>query len=329
MPLEEADQLYSDLANKSKAFADSLKKKINPLNWVKSYDNIKHAYDRVKEVKNWFDKRNIQTPNVHKEIIFTGKHTDIANIGMYNNERMPCNDINNIQNTQLKANVVEEFNIAKDSGYVDIVNIDGTDYYTLTESGKHHINDSNFVEQYEKHQYQEIIGDKPMAEVHFQGNKEDLNVFRYTNKVDISKEEVSVKEYFQCCEENGWVHQENGFIKPTEKCSNWLSQSPDLLQAKGNIKMFDENSLKNIADVSKTTTNSMKAIGTGAKVTSAGTKVAGATATTAGVASGAATAGVGTVVTISVEGAKKLVEKAQVISQQLNQQINQSQSMKK
>ncbi len=327
--MDEADQIIQALENKAKQISHTL----NPINLVRQFENIEYVYNKLKELRAWLDKKikpDVDISQNISDIRYTGNHTDIANIGRYEKEQMPCSEIGNIKDEQLRISVKDEFDIARKDGYVNVVNVNGVDYYELTEKGKEHINSQEFIKHYEKSQVNAIFEEQPpMAEVKFQGNSEDLNVFRYTDKIDTNNQADNIQNYFQKCKDKGFVNiDEKGIVKPTEKTINWLENKPDLMKIKGNIRLVTKENIDNIMqstskvqNVAKTTDFAKKATQT-AKAVSTSAKVAGAGAKTAGVASGAVTAGVGTIITISAEAAQKLVDVAKKSNQQMQQLTN-------
>ena len=252
---------------------------------------------------------------------FTGKHTDIANM-FYENGRMPVSELDNIADNNIKSAVKQEFSIAEKQGYIKQVNVDNNQFYELTPSGMEHINSAEFVKQFEQNQVDFVLKKNPCAVVNLQGNADDMNIFRYTDSVNISNSPTKVQNYFQRCSPK-FVSIENGVATPTDTLKNMLVKSPtDKLVQNGNIKMVTGDNIEKLMQASKTAAKegAKTAAKEGAKVVAKegakavakeGAKVvakegAKAVAKGAGVASGAATAGVGTVVTLSVEGAKQL-----------------------
>lgn len=322
--MQEADQMIEQISAKSK---QRIKKVINPTTYMRLYDNIERIHNRLKHLKKWLEGRNSnkQYSQILSEqqlkIEFTGQHTDIVNITRYEKEHMPCSEIDKLDGS-LQANVREEFNIAQQSDYIKRVKVDNVDYYVLTPKGREHINSEAFLKQYEQHQTKAILKNNQCAVVRLQGSSEDLNVFRYADKIDLSQESTAVQNYFNRCSPT-FVNIKNGVATPTKETRNWLINNSDSMLKNGNIKPITAD---NVDSIMKATTKTAAKEGAktaakeGAKtVAKEGAKTAAkegakavakegakAVAKGAGVASGAATAGVGTVVTLSVEGAKQL-----------------------
>lgn len=335
--MQEADKMIDEMDVKVKR---NIKQALNPMNYVRLHDNFKRIENKLKKINQFFDMDN-HSENIEQykmPVKFVGQHTDIANITRYENELMPCSELKSID-SNIKENVYDEFLIAQQNGFIQQVNVDGQDYYKLTAKGKNHIQTDEFLRQYEKHQTQAIVKNSPSMIVKFQGNEDDLNVFRYTNQINISKEEHKVVNYFYKLEQENWVTiGPDGNVKPTEKTTNWLARKNDNLLAKGNMKPVTTNIVEDVVQkaqkmaigntvtipvpkaAEKTVVNeAAKATGkAAATVTKEGVKqTATKAATSVGAASGAATAGVGTVITVSAESMKKLLQAQQALHKQL------------
>ena len=328
--MQEADQMIEQMSVKNK---QRLQKVINPMTYVRLHDNIERINNKLKHLKKWLDDRNNnqQYSQLFSEqqlkIEFTGQHTDIVNITRYEKEHMPCSEIDKLDDS-LRVNVREEFNIAQQSGYIQQVRVDDVDYYELTPKGREHINSEDFLKQYEQHQTKAILKDNSSAVICLQGSPEDLNVFRYADKIDLSQESVAVQNYFNRCSPT-FVNIENGIATPTEETKRWLVNNSDGMLRKGNIKLITTDNVGNIMKATtKSAANSAKSTVAkeGAKtVAKKGAQTAAVKG--AGVASGAATAGVGTVITLSVEGAKQLVQAHKNMQKQVER--TQSQTLRK
>lgn len=261
------------------------------------FDNRDVYLAYIKRLENESSVCNTVDKNNYK---FTGQHTDIANIVCYNDELMPITELDNITDKAIKENVTEEYNIAIKNGYIEIVEHDTHKFFGLTDKGREHINSEAFLRQYKQHQLGNFLRSEPKMVVNFQGNEDDLNVFRYVDKVDISKESDKVKNYFTLCEKSGFVNINNGISKPTELTYQWLERTGNNALKNGNIKLITTDNIKEFTkDIAKTSAKE-------------------SVATSVGASSGAVTAGVGTIITISVESAKLI---AKGISQQ-KQNIN-------
>lgn len=59
--------------------------------------------------------------------------------------------------------------------------------------------------------------------INLQGNAADLNVFRYTDKIDISQESEKVQDYFKRCYPD-FVSIENDIATPTDNTKAWLAK---------------------------------------------------------------------------------------------------------
>ena len=263
---------------------------------------------------------------------FTGKHTDIANM-FYENGRMSVSELDNIADNNIKSAVKQEFSIAEKQGYIKQVNVDNNQFFELTPKGKEHINSAEFVKQFEHNQIDSVVKSNPRAVVNFQGNADDMNIFRYTDKVNINNSSAKVQNYFQRCSPK-FVSIENGIATPTDTLKNMLVKSPtDKLVQNGNIKMVTSDNIEKLMQASKTAAKegAKTAAKEGAKTAAKeGAKTAakvaaqkGATVA-AGTAAGAATAGIGTVVVVAVEKAAELAKKIEEAKNKVKNELKQT-----
>ena len=159
---------------------------------------------------------------------FTGQHTDIAFVA--ENGKLNASEIEKIPDKQLRENVQKSFSDAVQDGYLDY---DAkTRDFSVTQKGMEHINSDAFMTQFEKDQRGQIAGNK--AEVKLRGNESDLNVFRFTDSINLQSiasaypaESERIVKYFKECEKYGFVHiSSDGIATPTEKCLAYLEQNP-------------------------------------------------------------------------------------------------------
>lgn len=326
-----------------------IKAAVNPMTYIRGINSLNSALSTLKELRDRLFGNDGTVTAKATESVYSGQHTDIANIARYENGTMPANKLDDIEDKTIQNNAKEEFDIAEKDGYITHSSIDGQDCYTLTEKGREHINSQEFVKQFEIDQKNAMINStEPKAVVNFSGNSDDLNIFRYAKNVNLNNESENVQKYFAKCQKEGFVEIKDGVATTTDKTSQWLKNTPDTLKAKGNIKLVTADNAEDVL-LKKT---SKQAIQTAEKhfasentkaATKTATKETGKTvtktavketskataktvakesgkaatkeavkvsATTTGVASGAATAGVGTVITIAVEAAQLLAKQA-------------------
>lgn len=326
--------------------AQKLKTAVNPMTYINGINSVSNALDTLKKL---FGFGGDSANNVQSSVNYSGQHTDIANISRYKDGYMPVDELDNIDNKDIRKNAKEEFSIAEKDGYIERCKVNGQDCYKLTEKGQEHINSERFVKQFETDQKNAMVNaSEPKAVVNLNGNSDDLNIFRYTEKINIQNEPEKVQKYFGKCQQEGFVNIEDGIATSTEKTKEWLQHTPDKLKAKGNIKLvtadnMDELASKAVNKAAKPTTNTAvesagkhfaqettAAKATAKTATKAATKETGkaaaktgakAAATTAGAASGAATAGIGTIITIAVEAAQLLAKQQKKQTQEMTNML--------
>ena len=348
--MQEAEQMIMQMErqvaiemNKAK---EKLKKAVNPMTYLHYYDNYNRIKGRILEIKRWLNNPNgnVNTAQQGLDDIrfkFTGKHTDIANISGFENGRMSVSELDNIADNNIKNAVKQEFSIAEKQGYIKQVNVDNNQFFELTPKGKEHINSAEFVKQFEHNQIDSVVKSNPRAVVNLQGNADDMNIFRYTDKVNINNSSAKVQNYFQRCSPK-FVSIENGIATPTDTLKNMLVKSPtDKLVQNGNIKMVTGDNIEKLMQASKTAAKegaktaakegAKTAAKEGAKTAAKeGAKTAakvaaqkGATVA-AGTAAGAATAGIGTVVVVAVEKAAELAKKIEEAKNKVKNELKQT-----
>ena len=232
--------------------------------------------------------------NVGDEIVkFTGQHTDIAFCGITNG--ISIDDINNIQDDITRENTMLNFNEAVKDGYLNYDEVNGK--FSLTSKGKDHINSNSFIEQFVKDQNQSIVdGNDNTVVINLKGNGDDLNVFKYVEKIDLSKVAYSnpsefqqVLSYFKKCEKYDFVEMNDGIVTPTEKTTKMLQGNQNI--SIDNIEKLTTKNLDTIINIDncskkigidtsstiKATANATKGVSAAADVASAGAS-AGVTA---------------------------------------------------
>lgn len=272
----------------------------------------------VREIKSFIDMfRSKIKQKETSQYNFTGQHTDIAFVDQ--NGAININDIQRIQNEQLRNTTLRNYSDAVKDGYLNF----NQGNYTLTDRGREHINSNAFLEQFRKDQLSAMSKNK--AQITLTGKQSDLNVFRYVDSININHLAYSdpaefkrVVSYFEQCDKYGFVNiSPDGTVTPTEKCNQFLSQNNNFNFSIKNITPDNiENIAKNTAKTTaqKTTNEAAKKATeeVAKKVTQETVKKATANTSTSTVAAstGVATAGIGAAVTavvdLSSKGAKVL-----------------------
>lgn len=198
-----------------------------------------------------------QPPEQCQQIKFTGQCTDIAGITAYADNKMPIEEIGNIENQDLFKSVSTSFSKAKNDGYISM----DDNYISLTQKGKEYISSAPFQEQFEKDQINfsldSLKGADEFVYVEFKGNKDDLEVFNLTESIDLKNiNETSgnkIFNYFCKCKDQGFVNiSADGIVTPTEQCKKYLNtlKSNNLkmtVVSSGNIKNVTDNLAKQAA----------------------------------------------------------------------------------
>lgn len=240
--------------------------RMNLQNMIMTYREIRNIVDGISQ-KNI---NSIQTTATHS-YNFSGQHTDIAYASV--DGGLNVNVINSIEDNELRNNVMKIYSEALNDGYLSFD--EKNKIFNLTEKGQQHVNSVAFMQQFEKDQKRSLA--EKSAKVTLKGNKSDLNIFRYTDELNLNKiicspqDYKNIAEYFRFCEKYGWVTiSDNGIVIPTEKCITYLSKhkaesfSVTKLTAE-NVKNVTENISKQVVK------NSAKAA---ASAASAGTATA-------------------------------------------------------
>lgn len=285
----------------------------------RSINSMLMTFREIKGVIDMFKNRNIdETPNLTQEYHFTGQHTDIAFVDA--NGTLDTNTINQIKDDNLRQNVMQSYSDAVNDGYLTYDNGN----FRLTEKGREHINSEPFKEQFEKDQLYAMSKNK--AQITLNGNASDLNVFRYTDQINLNHLAYSdpakfkrVISYFEKCQKYDFVKiSSDGTVVPTEKCYQYLEQNKKF---SFNINKINPDNIQKVTkDISKITQEATKKATqeTAKKVAQETAKKAVETATKTAVASsGVATAGVSTAVTAVVDLSSKGIK---ALSQNTNLQ---------
>lgn len=216
--------------------------RLNPMSLIQIMREVKSVLDA-------FKRPNSTQPD-QQAYNFTGQHTDIAFVS--ENGKLNASDIERISDENLKNNVAASFSEAVKDGYLDFDQ--NTKDFAITQKGMEHINSEAFIEQFEKDQLGYIAENR--ARVELRGNADDLNVFRFTNSIDLNHLAHNdpaafkrVQEYFTECKNYGFVEiTPNGIVTPTEKCHAYLDKSS---MKNFNIQRLSRRNVKEVADEMK------------------------------------------------------------------------------
>jgi hypothetical protein len=228
-------------------------------------------------LKNKLSANKDDVVDMENDMNFSGQHTDIA----YANTDAGVNiaDFQKIEDEDLRKSVISNYNKAVEDGYLEYDK--STSVYKATEKGKNHIQSQSFIEQFEKDQQNRLVSNK--ATITLEGNKKDLEAFRYTDNLNLNaisanpQQYKNIVEYFRTCEKYGLVTIEDNVVKPTEKCNQYLAQH----EAK-NIcveKLTSDNAVRLSQNLAKQQTPSVAtktAVSSGTKVAATGVATAGA-----------------------------------------------------
>ncbi len=249
-------------------------------------------------------------PQELKDIRFSGQYTDIvftaSNQMTEKNIYTLCRGDENLYGAVMQT---YRNGVAEGHLYRDVLQ-NGQEVYLLTDKGKELVNSESFKRQFELDQKNLFCKQySNTAVVEFTGTKDDINVFRYTDKLNPSslmgKNSDKLKKHIEEWKKFGFVSSdEKGNIVPTEKCLKYFAQQ----DIKGNKPQLT---------VSRMTPDNFNAINQKLQAAKAAEKVAteavkqGAnTAVKSGVsvATGATTAGISTAAMAVIELSKKGIE---------------------
>lgn len=280
-----AMNVFEDMKQKAKNAISTAREIYMFVNSIKSKDNSKNTAKITDKHYQW-----------------TGQHTDIAHCAT---EKITVDELNNIQDAGLQNNVKAEFYKAVDEGYLTINN---SGQFVLTEKGYQHIQNDAFITQFEKDQYYKST--QNIYSVSLRGNQQDLDIFRYADKLNINQIMTQdpqtfqrIMDYFSECKKYGIVNiSNNGDITPTDKCKQFLSQN----KATANVKKVTYDNAAVYANFCKNSKNAAKAGKASASTNAAkaGTKAVSKAAS--GAATGGATVAAEAIIEVSKLGAKQL-----------------------
>lgn len=325
---------------------------LNPLRVLETIQRCKYMFDSVKGIYDFFGKKTQenstdlrlgQQPAPLSTYNFTGQHSDIV-FCMRDNNKLHISELKNITDDSIRRNTYHTFDDAMNDGYVTI-SADGQNY-VLTQKGIDHVHTQSFMQQFEKDQKNSLVSNKrvEMAYTNLKGNKNDLEVFKYTDSLNLNhlskeypKAAETVKNYLYKCKDSGFVTIENDIVKPTDKCKKYLSSvksrenavepltadnltdvSVKMEKVKNSIKPEPKNVNATAGTAAKSNIvnfNTFNASQKTAQAASASVKTAAAGTKATAAASGAATAGVGTVVTLAASAITQTAKKANTLTQ--------------
>lgn len=275
------------------------------------------------------EKISSDTNELLSNVKFTGQFTDIAyaDTGMITEKAISelCNG-----DEKLFNNVTDTYNKAVNDGFLkrewskttnDVI-------YTLTNKGKELVNSEAFIKQLEKNIKNSLYNEKfkNTAAVEFTGTKDDVNVFRYVDSINIRAfdNHPALKKLFDLLKKYNFISvDENGNAKATNKLFTYFEQQ-DKKDIKPNFKI-SKVTADNMINVSEKIKESQQAANAARKTAEVAKKAAETAAkaakTTAKVAANggaaAATGGTSLVVTVAVELSKKGLELLNSVGKQL------------
>lgn len=266
--------------------------------------NIRNTLMTVREIKGVIDSIRSQFNNNTEEVSkynFTGQHTDIC----FADDNVNIQDINDIENPDIRDNVIKTYNEAVNDEYLEFDRQSGN--FSVTDKGRVHINSEAFKTQFEIDQTESISNNN--AYIELKGNKSDLDIFRYTDGVNLNninctnkKDFNSIVSYFRECEKFGFVKiSDDNIVTPTDKCKKFLQQHKP--SAKFTINKVTTNNIGDVAmKIAKNRGTEKATEKVAENVAKTSIKVGTKTAT------GVATAGTTAVVNAIIELSKKGVE---------------------
>ncbi len=242
-------------------------------------------------------------------IKLTGQFTDIA---YADTDKITEKAISGLCNgdEKLLNNVMDTYNNAVNDGLLkrEWSKTESDVIYTLTDKGKELVNSENFKKQLEKNIKNTLYNEnfKNTAVVEFTGTKDDVNVFRYVDTLNIKSfdDNPVMKKLFDMLKKYEFISvDENGNAKPTDKLNTYFAQQ-DKKGIKTNLKVtkITPDNMQQTADKIQKAKQAAQATKKSAEVAAKAAK----TGANAAVKTGAATATGG--VSIAVDLSKKGIE---------------------
>lgn len=251
-------------------------------------------------------------------IKLTGQFTDIA---YADTDKITEKAISELckDDEKLLNNVMDTYNNAVNDGLLkrEWSKAESDVIYTLTDKGKELVNSEDFKKQLEKNIKNTLYNEnfKNTAVVEFTGTKDDVNVFRYVDTLNIKSFDNNpvMKKMFDMLKKYEFISvDENGNAKPTDKLNTYFAQQ-DRKGIKTNLKItkVTPDNMQQAADKIQKAKQAAQATKKNAEVATKAAKTTVNAAAKTGAAT--ATAGVSIAVDISKKGFELLKNQATVL----------------
>ena len=254
-------------------------------------------------------------------IKLTGQFTDIA---YADTDKITEKAISELckDDEKLLNNVMDTYNNAVNDGLLkrEWSKAESDVIYTLTDKGKELVNSEDFKKQLEKNIKNTLYNEnfKNTAVVEFTGTKDDVNVFRYVDTLNIKSFDNNpvMKKMFDMLKKYEFISvDENGNAKPTDKLNTYFAQQ-DRKGIKTNLKItkVTPDNMQQAADKIQKAKQAAHATKKNAEVATKAAKTTVNAAAKPGAAT--ATAGVSIAVDISKKGFELLKKSSNSFSTQ-------------
>ena len=254
-------------------------------------------------------------------IKLTGQFTDIA---YADTDKITEKAISELckDDEKLLNNVMDTYNNAVNDGLLkrEWSKAESDVIYTLTDKGKELVNSEDFKKQLEKNIKNTLYNEnfKNTAVVEFTGTKDDVNVFRYVDTLNIKSFDNNpvMKKMFDMLKKYEFISvDENGNAKPTDKLNTYFAQQ-DRKGIKTNLKItkVTPDNMQQAADKIQKAKQAAQATKKNAEVATKAAKTTVKAAAKTGAAT--ATAGVSIAVDISKKGFELLKKSSNSFSTQ-------------
>lgn len=254
-------------------------------------------------------------------IKLTGQFTDIA---YADTDKITEKAISELckDDEKLLNNVMDTYNNAVNDGLLkrEWSKAESDVIYTLTDKGKELVNSEDFKKQLEKNIKNTLYNEnfKNTAVVEFTGTKDDVNVFRYVDTLNIKSFDNNpvMKKMFDMLKKYEFISvDENGNAKPTDKLNTYFAQQ-DRKGIKTNLKItkVTPDNMQQAADKIQKAKQAAQATKKNAEVDTKAAKTTVNAAAKTGAAT--ATAGVSIAVDISKKGFELLKKSSNSFSTQ-------------
>lgn len=254
-------------------------------------------------------------------IKLTGQFTDIA---YADTDKITEKAISELckDDEKLLNNVMDTYNNAVNDGLLkrEWSKAESDVIYTLTDKGKELVNSEDFKKQLEKNIKNTLYNEnfKNTAVVEFTGTKDDVNVFRYVDTLNIKSFDNNpvMKKMFDMLKKYEFISvDENGNAKPTDKLNTYFAQQ-DKKGVKTNLKItkVTPDNMQQAADKIQKAKQAAQATKKNVEVATKAAKTTVNAAAKTGAAT--ATAGVSIAVDISKKGFELLKKSSNSFSTQ-------------